>query len=152
MILDLEREKSYMREAISLAKECVGWGDVPVGCVIVCQNEIVGRGQNRREVNHDATAHAEIMALRQASTHLQRWRLQDCQLYVSLEPCVMCMGGILQSKIQAVYFGAYEEKSGCCGSVIHLGMEGLGHKPQVFGGILQEECQLLLKEFFSDKR
>lgn len=151
-ILNWEKEEFFMREALTLGKKAETWGDVPVGCVVVQGDRIVGRGENRRELNCDATAHAEIIAIGEACKNLGRWRLEDCSLYVTLEPCSMCTGGIINAKIHSVYFGAWEEKTGCCGSVIHLPSEPLGHKPQIYGGILQEDCKKLLVDFFQKKR
>lgn len=142
----------FMTQALSLAKEAAEQGDVPVGCVVVQKNQIVGRGKNCRELNSDATAHAEILAISQACDHLKRWRLADCSLYVTLEPCAMCTGAILNSKISAVYFGAWEEKTGCCGTRLNLSMEGLGHRPRIYGGVLAQESKVLLDDFFQTLR
>lgn len=151
-IIDFREQEYFMGLALDLARECVTWGDVPVGCVVVRKNEIIGRGQNRRELNSDAIAHAETQAIAQASQQLNTWRLSDCALYVTLEPCAMCTGAIIMSKIEKVYFGAYESKTGCCGSVLNLCEENLGHKPKIYGGILEEESQTLLQDFFQKKR
>lgn len=148
----MERE-DYMREALKLAKEAADNGDVPVGCVIVDkEGKIIGRGRNRREECSDATAHAEIEAIRQASTSLHDWRLTDCTLYVTLEPCPMCAGAIINSRIPTVVFGAREENTGSCGSVIDLFYERYGHRPAVYYGILKDECSQILKTFFREKR
>lgn len=144
--------EDYMKEALSLAKEAATQGDVPVGCVVVCEGVIVGRGMNRRELNSDAIAHAEMEAIREACKTLGRWRLSDCTLYVTLEPCPMCAGGIINSKIAAVYYGASEEKTGCCGTRINLFEEGLGHRPKIYGGILQQESLEIIEEFFQKLR
>ena len=148
----MERE-DYMREALKLAKEAADNGDVPVGCVIVDkEGKIIGRGRNRREECSDATAHAEIEAIRQASTSLHDWRLTGCTLYVTLEPCPMCAGAIINSRIPTVVFGAREENTGSCGSVIDLFYERYGHRPAVYYGILKDECSQILKTFFREKR
>lgn len=148
----MERE-DYMREALKLAQEAADNGDVPVGCVIVDkEGKIIGRGRNRREECSDATAHAEIEAIRQASTSLHDWRLTDCTLYVTLEPCPMCAGAIINSRIPTVVFGAREENTGSCGSVIDLFYERYGHRPAVYYGILKDECSQILKTFFREKR
>ncbi len=148
----MERE-DYMREALNLAKEAAEHGDVPVGCVIADKDgNIIGRGRNRREECSDATAHAEIEAIRQASKHLNDWRLSGCTIYVTLEPCPMCTGAIINSRIPTVVFGAREENSGSCGSVIDLFYERYGHRPAVYSGILKDECGEILKNFFKDKR
>lgn len=148
----MERE-DYMREALKLAQEAADNGDVPVGCIIVDkEGKIIGRGRNRREECSDATAHAEIEAIRQASTSLHDWRLTDCTLYVTLEPCPMCAGAIINSRIPTVVFGAREENTGSCGSVIDLFYERYGHRPAVYYGILKDECSQILKTFFREKR
>ena len=142
-----------MYEALKLAKEAAENGDVPVGCVIADKDgNIIGRGRNRREECSDATAHAEIEAIRQASKYLRDWRLTGCTLYVTLEPCPMCTGAIINSRIPTVVFGAREEKSGSCGSVIDLFYERYGHRPAVYSGILKDECSEILKAFFKEKR
>lgn len=151
-ILDFQIHEHYMREALTLAKEAEATADVPVGCVIVCDETIVGRGRNRREEKQSAIAHAEVEAITEACNSLGRWRLDDCKLYVTLEPCVMCSGSIINSKINSVYYGASEPKTGCCGSVLNLFQENLGHKPKIYGGILEKECLSLLKEFFQKLR
>ena len=142
----------FMAEALRLAREAVADGDVPVGCVIVRDGEIVGRGRNRREANADATAHAEVEAIREACARLRSWRLQDCALYVSLEPCPMCAGAIVNARIREVRYGAKEEKSGCCGSVLNLFEERFNHRPRVYQGPLGPECEGLLQEFFQNLR
>ncbi len=145
-------EKKFMAEALAEARGCLATGDVPVGCVIVRAGEIIARGRNRREEKNSPLAHAELEAISSASAILGRWRLADCQLYVTLEPCPMCTGSIIMSKIYSVYYGATEEKTGCCGSVLNLFEENLGHKPRVYGGILAEECGGILTEFFQKLR
>ena len=138
----------FMAEALRLAREAVADGDVPVGCVIVRDGEIVGRGRNRREANADATAHAEVEAIREACARLRSWRLQDCTLYVTLEPCPMCAGAIVNARIREVRYGAKEEKSGCCGSVLNLFEERFNHRPRIYQGPLEGECEAVLQEFF----
>ena len=145
--------EDYMRQAIALARACILDGDVPVGCIVVSPGgEIVGRGRNRREADHRATAHAEIEAIEEACTALGCWRLEGCTLYVTLEPCPMCAGAIINSRISAVRYGAKEDKSGCCGSVLNLFEERFNHRPRVYGGLLEAECRGLLEEFFQDLR
>ena len=148
----MDREK-YMQFAMELAKEAAACGEVPVGCVI-CDKEgnIIGRGRNRREELHDACAHAEIEAIREACTKVEDWRLEGCTLYVSLEPCPMCTGAIINSRIPTVVFGAREENFGSCGSVIDLFSERYGHKPAVYAGVCADESAELLKSFFKNKR
>ena len=145
--------ESYMRQALNLAAEAAAAGEVPVGCVIVGPDgQILGRGRNRRQEVRDATAHAEVEAIRQAGAALGDWRLEGCTLYVTLEPCPMCTGAIINARIPTVVFGAREALSGSCGSVIDLFSEGYGHHPAVYAGVLREECAALLKDFFRDKR
>lgn len=148
----MEREE-YMALALALAKEAAEAGEVPVGCVIAdSEGRVIGRGRNRREESGDATAHAEVEAIRQACAALGNWRLENCSLYVTLEPCPMCTGAIINSRIPTVVFGARETLSGSCGSVIDLFSENYGHHPAVFGGVLAEDCAALLQDFFRGKR
>ncbi|MBD5084236.1 MAG: nucleoside deaminase [Clostridiales bacterium] len=145
--------EDYMREALALARSCLPDGDVPVGCVVVSpEGEIIGRGRNRREAAGRATAHAEVEAIDQACAAMHSWRLADCTLYVTLEPCPMCAGAIINSRIGAVRYGAREDKSGCCGSVLNLFEERFNHRPRVYGGLLEAECRGLLEEFFQNLR
>ena len=148
----MEREE-YMSLALALAREAAQAGEVPVGCLITDgEGRIIGRGRNRREESGDATAHAEVEAIRQACAALGNWRLENCVLYVTLEPCPMCTGAIINSRIPTVVFGAREALSGSCGSVIDLFSENYGHRPAVFGGVLAEDCAVLLRDFFRGKR
>ena len=148
----MEHEQ-YMNEALALAREAAEAGEVPVGCVIVGpQGKVLGRGRNRREENADATAHAEIEAIREACAALGDWRLEGCTLYVTLEPCPMCAGAIINARVPAVYYGAREAQSGACGSVIDLFFERFGHQPTVSAGLCGDECAGLLKDFFRGKR
>lgn len=143
----------YMLRALELAKECITDGDVPVGCVIVGPDgQIVGEGRNRREADGLATAHAEVAAINAACKHLNSWRLSGCTLYVTLEPCPMCAGAIINARIDEVRYGAREEKSGCCGSVLNLFEERFNHHPRIYGGLLAEECQQVLAGFFQSLR
>ena len=142
-----------MQDALLLAKEAAEQGEVPVGCIITDKDgNIIGRGRNRREQNHDATAHAEVEAIREACTNLGDWRLDGCTLFVTLEPCPMCTGAIINSRIPRIVFGAREENFGSCGSVIDLFSERYGHKPAVFAGVCADESAELLKSFFKNKR
>ena len=148
----MEQER-YMDEAIALAREAAAAGEVPVGCVIVGPDgSVIGRGRNRREESADATAHAEIEAIREACAALGGWRLEDCRLYVTLEPCPMCAGAIINARVPAVFYGAREAQSGACGSVIDLFFERFGHAPRVSAGLRGEACAALLKAFFETKR
>ena len=145
--------EDYMREALELAKQCIPDGDVPVGCVVVSPDgKIIGRGRNRREAANRATAHAEVEAIDQACAAVGSWRLEGCTLYVTLEPCPMCAGAIINSRIGAVRYGAKEGKSGCCGSVLNLFEERFNHRPRVYGGLLEGACRGLLEEFFQNLR
>ena len=145
--------EAYMREALALAREACEAGEVPVGCVIAdAGGNIVGRGRNRRQELGDATAHAEIEAIREACTALGDWRLEGCTLFVTLEPCPMCTGAIINSRVPCLVFGAREPVSGSCGSVIDLFMERYGHHPSVFAGVLRDDCAALLRSFFRERR
>ena len=145
--------EAYMREALALAREACEAGEVPVGCVIAdAGGSIIGRGRNRRQELGDATAHAEIEAIRAACAALGDWRLEGCTLFVTLEPCPMCTGAIINSRVPCLVFGAREPVSGSCGSVIDLFMERYGHHPTVYAGVLRDDCAALLRDFFKEKR
>ena len=145
--------EDYMRQALDLARSCLATGDVPVGCVVVSPaGEVIGRGRNRREAEGSAAAHAEVEAITQACRAVGSWRLEGCTLYVTLEPCPMCAGAILNARIRAVRYGAREDKSGCCGSVLNLFEERFNHHPRIYGGLLEEECRSVLEEFFAGLR
>jgi tRNA(adenine34) deaminase len=142
-----------MHLALALARDAGENGDVPVGCVIADRDgNVIGRGRNRREEVHDATAHAELEAIREACAALGDWRLDGCSLYVTLEPCPMCAGAIINARIPRVVFGAREENTGSCGSVIDLFSENYGHRPTVFSGVCAEESRALLQRFFLERR
>jgi tRNA(adenine34) deaminase len=143
----------YMREALVLAALAAESGEVPVGAVVVKDGEVIGRGFNRPITSSDPTAHAEIVALREAATHLGNYRLPGCELYVTLEPCAMCVGAMLHARLARVVFGASDPKTGACGSVVDLPrIEGLNHHAVFEGGALAQECAALLKRFFADRR
>lgn len=142
----------YMRRAIELAQEAVTSGDVPVGCVIVKDGKIVGEGYNRREACGDATAHAEVEAIRAACKTLGSWRLNECTMYVTLEPCPMCAGAIINSRIHTLRYGAKDEKAGACTSVLNLFEERFNHKPRIYQGLMEKECEILLQSFFQGLR
>lgn len=145
--------EKYMRAALDLAREAAASGDVPVGCVVFTRSgEIIGRGRNRREESSDATAHAEMEAIRAACAALGAWNLSGCGIAVTLEPCPMCAGAIINSRLSPVIYGAKEPNSGSVGSVINLFEERYGHRPAVYGGVLAEECAALLAEFFRGLR
>ena len=142
----------FMKEALRLAWEAIADGDVPVGCVIVKDGVIVGRGRNRREADGDATAHAEVEAIRDACARLGSWRLHGCTLYVTLEPCPMCAGAIINARVEEIRYGAQDEKAGCCGSVLNLFEERFNHRPRIYQGPLKGECEAVLQEFFQNLR
>ena len=145
-------DREYMLEALALAREGAAAGEVPVGCVIVRGDEIVGRGRNRREEGRSALAHAELEAISQACRALGGWRLWECTLYVTLEPCPMCAGAIVNARIPRVVFGASDPKCGACGSVCDLFSMDFNHHPQVEKGVLADQAGALLSEFFRDLR
>lgn len=142
----------FMKEAIRLAKEAECDNEAPIGAVIVCDGKIVGRGRNRREKDKNALAHAEIEAIDEACKNLGGWRLWKCDMYVTLEPCPMCAGAIINSRIKRLVYGAYDYKAGSCQSVVNLFDLPYNHKPEVIGGFMQEECAELLTEFFKKLR
>ena len=142
----------YMQQALKLAQEASAQGEVPVGCVIVRDGEIVGRGRNTRETEKTALGHAEIAAIEDACRHLGGWRLWDCTLYVTLEPCPMCAGAIINARIPRVVFGARDEKYGACGSVCDLFSMDFNHRPEVTAGVLEEESKALMTDFFTRLR
>lgn len=146
-------DEYFMRQALALAEEAQAAGEVPVGAVVVRDGQIVGRGFNRPISSHDPTAHAEIVALRDASGGMANYRLIDCQLFVTLEPCAMCAGAMLHARIARVVYGAADPKTGACGSVIDLFAETrLNHHTEVVGGVMKENAAALLQSFFSDRR
>ena len=142
----------FMDMALELAKEAAAEGEVPVGCVIVRKGEVVGKGRNRRETAKTALGHAEIEAISDACKNLGGWRLWECTLYVTLEPCPMCAGAIINARIPRVVYGARDTKAGSCGSVCDLFAMDYNHHPQVESGIREEECAALLTEFFQNLR
>lgn len=146
-----EQEK-YMRAALRLAQKAADEGEVPVGAVVVCDGKIVGRGWNRRETRKDALHHAEIEAIGKACKKLGGWRLHRCDIYVTLEPCPMCAGAIINSRIKTVYFGAPDAKAGSCGTLVNLFELPYNHKPEVVSGLMEEECAGILKSFFRELR
>lgn len=139
----------WMREAIAEARKAEALGEVPIGAVVVRHGEIIGRGYNLRETTMDSTAHAEMVAIREASTALNSWRLLDCRLYVTLEPCPMCAGAMVQSRVPLTVYGTTDPKAGCAGTLMNLLEEPrFNHRTEVIQGILQEECAELLTSFF----
>lgn len=145
-------DATYMDQALALAAQAAAEGEVPVGCVIVRRGEVVGRGRNRRETGKTALGHAEIEAIADACHNLGGWRLWDCTLYVTLEPCPMCAGAIINARIPRVVYGAADVKAGSCGSVCDLFSMNYNHRPEVIRGIREEECAALLSEFFQKLR
>lgn len=137
-----------MREALNLARKAGELGEVPVGCIIVKDGKIISRGYNRREIDSNALLHAEIIAIDAACRATGDWRLEKCSLYVTLEPCLMCAGAILNSRIPQVFFGAHDSVAGACGGVINVFLEGFGPGPAIMGGIMEEECAKILRDFF----
>lgn len=142
----------FMKSALAMAKEAYDDNEVPVGAVIVRNGEIISRGRNRREKEKNALLHAEIDAINNACKVLGGWRLWNCELYVTLEPCPMCAGAIINAHIPTVYFGAYDFKNGSCGTITNLFEMPYNFKPKATGGIMQEECSQLLKDFFKRLR
>ena len=143
----------FMQRALLLAQRAADEGEVPVGALLVAKDEIIGEGWNRPIGTHDPTAHAEIVALRGGASRLQNYRLGECTLYATLEPCAMCMGAVLNARISRVVFGAWDSKAGACGSVIDLPREPrLAHRLDVFGGVCSEESAALLRQFFERRR
>jgi tRNA(adenine34) deaminase len=147
------KDARYMRAALDEANKAAATGEVPVGAVVVCEGEIIGRGYNRREELRSALAHAELLAIEQASRHRSRWRLSDCQLYVTLEPCVMCVGAIVQARIGRLVFGCLDPKGGAVESLYQLCDDvRLNHRLPVTGGMLAGDCSAVLEDFFSRLR
>ncbi len=143
----------FMSAALQEAEEALEQNEVPVGAVVVFEDKIIGRGYNQVEKLKDATAHAEMIAITAAENHLGDWRLTDCDIYITVEPCLMCTGAILSSRIKRIYFSAFDPKFGACGSVYNVAQEGkVNHKVEVFSGLLEQESSLLLQEFFKKKR
>lgn len=146
-------DERYMKEAIKQAKKAYELEETPIGCVIVYENKIIARGYNKRNLKGNTLAHAEIAAINKASKVLGDWRLEECTLYVTLEPCPMCAGAIIQARIPRVVVGSMNPKAGCAGSVVNLlQMEGFNHKAELTTGILGEECSRLMSDFFRELR
>lgn len=145
-------KKIFMQEALLLAKEAFDEGEVPVGAVVTIGNKVIGRGRNRREKGKNALFHAETEAINEACRRLGGWRLWECDLYVTLEPCPMCAGAIINSRIKNVVFGAYDNKNGACGSVVNLFTSDFSYKPSYEGGFMEEECSRILTDFFKNIR
>lgn len=149
----MTEDERYMKEAIKQAKKAYALDEVPIGCVIVQDNKIIARGYNRRNTDKNALAHAEISAIKKASKKIGDWRLEDCTMYVTLEPCQMCAGAIVQSRMKKVVIGAMNPKAGCAGSVINiLQMKQFNHQAEMENGILEKECADMLSTFFKELR
>lgn len=149
----LTEQERFMKEAIRQAKKALALDEVPIGCVIVSERKIIARGYNRRNTDKNTLSHAELNAIRKASKKLGDWRLEGCTMYVTLEPCQMCAGALVQSRIDEVVIGSMNPKAGCAGSVLNLlEMEGFNHKVTVTRGVLEEECSFMLSEFFRELR
>ena len=143
----------YMKEALKQAKKAAKLGEVPIGCVIVYEDRIIGRGYNKRNTRKTTLAHAELIAIQKASKVIGDWRLEDCTMYVTLEPCQMCSGAIVQARMKEVVVGAMNPKAGCAGSILNiLQMEEFNHQVELITGVMKEECEAVLKEFFKDLR
>ena len=146
-------DEKYMKEAVRQAKKAYGIGEVPIGCVIVYEDKIIGRGYNRRTVDKNTLAHAELIAIRKACKKIGDWRLEGCTMYVTLEPCQMCSGAIVQSRIPRVVIGCMNPKAGCAGSILNLlQVEEFNHQTELTKGVLEEECSRMMKEFFRELR
>lgn len=146
----LDEDKKYMKEALKQAKKAEANKDVPIGCVIVYNGKIIARGYNRRNMDKTTLAHAEILAIKKASKYLGDWRLEDCTMYVTLEPCQMCAGAIVQARIPRVVIGCMNPKAGCAGSILNLlDIKEFNHQVQVERGVLEEECSSIMKNFFA---
>lgn len=145
--------EKYMKEALKQAQKAYQLGEVPIGCVIVYQDKIIGRGYNKRNTKKTTLAHAELVAIERASKVMGDWRLEDCTMYITLEPCQMCSGAIVQARIKEVVVGTMNPKAGCAGSIINLlQMKEFNHQVDIITGILEEECTKILQDFFQDLR
>ena len=149
----MTQEEKYMREALRQARKAYALNEVPIGCVIVQQDKIIARGYNRRNTEGNTLAHAELAAIRKASKKTGDWRLEDCTMYVTLEPCQMCAGAIVQSRMHKVVIGSMNPKAGCAGSILNLlQMAEFNHQVEIQKGILEEECSAMLSDFFRELR
>ena len=149
----MTQDEKYMKQALAQAKKAKKIGEVPIGCVIVYENKIIGRGYNRRKIDKTTLGHAEITAIKKASKFMGDWRLEGCTIYITLEPCPMCAGAIVQARIPRCVVGTMNPKAGCAGSVMNLlNCEGFNHQVEFEEGVLHDECQSILQEFFKDLR
>lgn len=146
-------DEKFMKEALKQAKKAKDIGEVPIGCVIVYEDKIIARGYNKRNKNKSTLAHAELIAIDKASKKMGDWRLEECIMYVTLEPCQMCAGAIVQSRMKKVVIGAMNQKAGCAGSILNLlQVEEFNHQVEILTGILEDECSVVLQEFFKELR
>lgn len=149
----MDLDEKYMKEAIRQAKKAYALEEVPIGCVIVYEGKIIGRGYNRRTIDKNTLAHAELQAIKKASKKMNDWRLEKCTMYVTLEPCQMCSGAIVQARIQRVVVGCMNPKAGCAGSILNLlDMPEFNHQVELTTGVLEEECSGMMKQFFKELR
>ena len=148
----MNEQIKFMKVAIKEAQTAEAIEEVPVGAVIVYQGKIVARAHNKRNTNKDGTAHAEIMAIAKAGKKLGRWNLSDCEMYVTLEPCAMCAGAAVNSRIKRIIFGAYDKRFGCCGSIMDITNSELNHRVEIVGGVMEEQCRVMLSSFFKKLR
>ena len=149
----MDQQEKYMKAAIAQARKAYKLGGVPIGCVIVYEDKIIGRGYNRRNTDKNTLCHAEITAIRKASKVMGDWRLEGCTMYVTLEPCQMCAGAIVQSRMDHVVIGCMNPKAGCAGSILNiLQMDAFNHQVEITRGVLEEKCSIMLKEFFAELR
>ncbi len=150
---NLTEDERYMKEAIKQAKKAWKLGEVPIGCVIVSEEKIVGRGYNRRTIDKNTLAHAELQAIRRAGKKMGDWRLDGCTMYVTLEPCQMCAGAIVQARVRRVVIGCMNPKAGCAGSILNLlQVKEFNHQAEITKGVMEEECSGMMKEFFRELR
>ena len=149
----MDKHDKYMKEALRQAKKAYALNEVPIGCVIVYEDKIIARGYNRRNTDHNTLAHAELNAIRKASKKLGDWRLEGCTMYITLEPCQMCAGAIVQARVDQVVIGSMNAKAGCAGSVLNLlQMPEFNHQVQITYGVMEKECSTMLSKFFKDLR
>ena len=147
------KDEKYMKKAIEQAKRAAKYGEVPIGCVIVYEDKIIGRGYNRRKTDRNTLSHAELTAIRKASRYIGDWRLEGCTMYVTLEPCQMCAGAVVQARIDKVVIGTMSPKSGCAGSILNLfNVPQFNHQVETVTGVCEEECSKILSDFFTDLR
>ncbi len=155
MVITVKNEKDilYMQKALELSQKAFEIQEIPIGCIIVYNDEIIGKGYNKRNSGKNTLYHAEIIAINEACETMGDWRLEDCTMYVTVEPCPMCSGAILQSRIKRLVYGTVNKKAGCCGSIYNLlDDDRFNHKVEVTTGVLEEECSLVMKEFFKNLR